>query len=54
MKYGTYLRTFYDSYSLLPHMDLVFGTDPGRLVLLLGFLRWELELWVYFYIGESK
>ena len=47
MKFGAYLKDFKDTYSILPHLDIVYGRFPRRLVILVGFLRWELEMWIY-------
>ncbi len=47
MKFGAYLKDFEDTYSLLPHLDIVYGRFPRRLVVIIGLWRWELEMWVY-------
>jgi len=47
MKRGIYIHEF-DTYSLLPHLDLVYGRYPRRLALTIGFLRWEVEFMFYY------
>jgi len=47
MKRGLYIHEF-DTYSLLPHLDLVYGRYPSRLALTIGFLRWEVEFMFYY------
>jgi hypothetical protein len=47
MRSGFCLRDFENSYSLLPHLDIVYSTSPRRVVIIVGWLRWELEVWCY-------
>ena len=45
MKLGYHIRDFYGSWSILPHVDLILN-PWSVLCLTLGWLRWEVELYI--------